>query len=264
MIAYVAGHTHEHQLLRCGTPRTGNTSDTNPQNARFCRNSQGNPSHLWWEVNTSAVADWPHQHRLIEVMDNRDDTLSIFGTVLDHASPATAPGPGDAASFIARQLAAIGRTFGFNDPQSGPPHGEGDPQLDQNAEMLMDDPRQANLKITKLDSPDPVRIGSTLTYTLKVENLGRFGATGVRVTDRLPNNVQLVSASATAGSCSASGGSVNCALGDLAAGGKRQVSIKVRVGGTPRTITNVANVDAITDDPGPLSNRNVENTRVIP
>ena len=36
----------------------------------------------------------------------------------------------------------------------------------------MDDPRQANLKITKLDDPDPVRIGSILTYTLKVENLG--------------------------------------------------------------------------------------------
>ncbi len=133
------------------------------------------------------MADWPHQQRLIDVMDNRDDTLSIFGTVIDHASPATAPGAGNAASFIARQLAAIGRTFGFNDPQSGPPHGEGNPQLDQNVELLMDDPRRANLKITKLDSPDPVRIGRTLTYALKVENLGPSRATAVRVTDRLPN-----------------------------------------------------------------------------
>ena len=82
---------------------------------RFCGD------HLWWEINTSAVADWPHQHRLIEVMDNRDDTLSIFGTVLDHASPATAPAAGNASSFIARQLATIGRTFGFNDPQGGAP-----------------------------------------------------------------------------------------------------------------------------------------------
>jgi uncharacterized repeat protein (TIGR01451 family) len=206
------------------------------------------------------VADWPHQHRLIEVMDNRDDTLSIFGTVLDHASPATAPPPGNASSFVSYQLASIGRTFGFNDPQLGPPLGEGDPQLDRNDEMLIDDPRHADLKMTKLDDPDPVSIGSTLTYTLQVENQGPFGATGVAVTDHLPNQVSLVSASATTGSCSGSGATVNCALGDLAAGKKRQVTIKVVVQGTPRIITNSATVDAITDDPGPLNNKDSEST----
>ena len=252
VIAYVAGHTHEHQLLPCGTTRTSGQSDT-----RFCGDQ------LWWEINTSAVADWPQQQRLIEVMDNRDGSLSIFGTVLDHASPATAPAAGNASSFIARQLATIGRTFGFNDPQSGAPHGEGDPQLDQNVEMLVDDPRKANLKMTKRDNPDPVRIGSTLTYTLEVENLGPFGATGVRVRDQLPSNVSLVSATATTGSCSATGAIVNCALGDLAAGQKPRVTIRVRVQGTPRWITNAATVSAITDDPGPLNNRDTISTRVI-
>jgi uncharacterized repeat protein (TIGR01451 family) len=253
VVAYVAGHTHEHQLLPCGTPRSLSQSDT-----RFCGD------HLWWEINTSAVVDWPHQHRLIEVMDNRDDTLSIFGTVLDHASPATAPGPGNASTFIARQLASIGRTFGFNDPQLGPPHGEGDPQLDQNVEMLVDDPRRANLKITKLDSPDPVRVGGAVTYTLKVENLGPSGATGVIATDDLPNNVQLVSASTTAGSCTGSNATVNCALGDLAAGREPLITIRVRPQGAPRTMTNRATVNAITDDPGPLNNTDNQTTRVIP
>ena len=252
VIAYVAGHTHEHQLLPCGTTRASGQSDT-----RFCGDQ------LWWEINTSAVADWPQQQRLIEVMDNRDGSLSIFGTVLDHASPATAPAAGNASSFIARQLATIGRTFGFNDPQSGAPHGEGDPQLDQNVEMLVDDPRKANLKMTKLDNPDPVRIGSTLTYTLEVENLGPFGATGVRVTDRIPNNLLLLSATATTGSCSSSGPTVNCALGDLAAGQKPRVTIRVRAQGTPRTITNAATVSAITDDPEPANNRDAESTRII-
>ena len=178
------------------------------------------------------MADWPHQHRLIEVMDNRDDTLSIFGTVLDQASPATAPAAGNASGFIARQLASIGRTFGFNDPQSGPPSGEGDPQLDQNVEMLVDDPRKANLKITKLDNPDPVRIGSTLTYTLEVENLGPFArdrragaGTGSRTT------LRFLSATTTTGSCSVSGATVNCALGDLAAGQKPRVTIRVQGAG---------------------------------
>jgi hypothetical protein len=107
VIAYVSGHTHEHQLLPCGTPRAG--GDRN----RFCTH------HLWWEINTSAVADWPHEQRLVEVMDNRDGTLSIFGTVLDHASPATAPAAGSASGFVARQLASIGRTLGFNDRRWG-------------------------------------------------------------------------------------------------------------------------------------------------
>ena len=264
VIAYVAGHTHEHQLLRCGTPRTSNTSDTNPQNARFCKNSAGNPTHLWWEINTSAVADWPHQHRLIEVMDNRDDTLSIFGTVLDHASPATAPAAGDASSFISRQLAAIGRTFGFNDPQGGPPSGEGDPLLDQNAELLLDDPRRANLKITKHDSPDPVRIGQTLTYKLKVENLGPAGATDPTVRDRLPNQLLLVSATTSRGFCSASGATVTCRLGDMPAIiGKQQVAITAKVQGAPRTIANTATVSSVTDDPAPLNNKHTESTRVI-
>jgi uncharacterized repeat protein (TIGR01451 family) len=264
VIAYVAGHTHEHQLLRCGTPRTGNTSDTNPQNARFCKDSQGNPTHLWWEINTSAVADWPHQHRLVDVMDNRDGTLSIFGTVLDHASPATAPPPGNASGFIARQLASIGRTFGFNDPQGGPPSGEGDPLLDQNVEMLVDDPRQANLKITKLDDPDPVRIGQTLFYKLRVENLGPSRATAVTVRDRLPNQLLLVSAKTSRGSCSASGATVTCRLGDMpAVVGTQQVVIAAKVQGAPRTIANTATVASITDDPQPANNTDTESTRVI-
>ena len=44
----------------------------------------------------------------------------------------------------------------------------------------------ANLKIGKSDSPDPVRVGSQLTYTIGVENLGPVPATGVTVTDNLP------------------------------------------------------------------------------
>ena len=45
----------------------------------------------FWVVRTSAEADWPHQDRLIELMDNRDGTLSLFGTLLDNAAPAQRP-----------------------------------------------------------------------------------------------------------------------------------------------------------------------------
>jgi uncharacterized repeat protein (TIGR01451 family) len=254
VVAYVAGHTHEHQLLRCGTPR----STSGAGDARFCTD------HLWWEINTSAVADWPHQSRLIEVMDNRDGTLSLFGTVVDHASPATAPAPGSAVGFLARQLASIGRTLGFNDTQVGPPHGEGDPQLDHNAELVLRDPRRANIKLTKTDRPDPVASGSTLTYTLSVQNSGPAPSTGVVVTDRLPGQVTLLSATATTGSCSASGATVTCRLGDLPAGQTRSVTIRVGVGGAARTMANSATADGVTTDPGPADNTDRESTRVVP
>ena len=42
-------------------------------------------------IRTSAEADWPHQDRLIELIDNRDGTLSLFGTLVDNLAPAAAP-----------------------------------------------------------------------------------------------------------------------------------------------------------------------------
>jgi metallophosphoesterase (TIGR03767 family) len=120
VIAYVAGHTHDNKLLP------------------FARTT--GPAGGYWEITTSALADWPVQSRLIEVFDNHDGTLSIFGTLIDHAGPVTAPAPGSASGFNKRQLASLGRTFAFNDEQAGGGTGEGT-ALDRNAEMLLPDPR---------------------------------------------------------------------------------------------------------------------------
>ena len=131
-IAYVPGHTHEHRL----TP--------------FVRSGTAAPGTVWWEINTSAVIDHPNQSRLVEIMDNKDGTLSIFNTVVDHASPATAPAdcpddaipppePDCAALFTESQLASIGRTLTYNDPDNDF-SGEGR-LIDRNAELLLEDPR---------------------------------------------------------------------------------------------------------------------------
>jgi Ca2+-binding RTX toxin-like protein len=134
VIAYVAGHTHEHKVLACGSedgcPAAGN----------------------WWEINTSAApADWPQQSRLIELMDNGDGTLSIFGTLTDPAAPLAVPGnSASAAGFGNDELASISHALGFNDPQVGDGKGEGTPQ-DQNVELLVDDPRTATLRGTAGD-----------------------------------------------------------------------------------------------------------------
>lgn len=73
----------------------------------------------------------------------------------------------------------------------------------------------ADLAISKTDGPDPVAVGSTLTYTIKVQNLGPDVATGVTVTDQLPKGVDFVSATATAGQCARKGKKVTCDLGQI-------------------------------------------------
>ena len=66
-------------------------------------------------------------------------------------------------------LASLGREFAYNDPQAGLGSGEGR-ATDQNVELLVKDPRRADLALNKSDSADPVNVGETLTYTLTVNN----------------------------------------------------------------------------------------------
>lgn len=126
----------------------------------------------------------------------------------------------------------------------------------------------ANLKIVKLDSPDPVNVGSTLTYTIRVENLGPDVATDVTVTDELPKGVDLVSATASAGQCTAKGRKVTCQLGSI--GGPEGVnygaSPTVTISVIPRkagTITNTVSVKGREKDPVDSNNKATATTRVI-
>ena len=136
-IALVAGHSHEHRVGPVKRPDGGG----------------------FWEVKSSAVVDWPTQHRLLEVMDNRDGTLSIFGTIMDHRGPAGAPAAGDATGFDDETLASLGRTLAYNDPQVGP---EGDPgpsglPNDRNVELLIGDPRARRAADERRNAADAAR-----------------------------------------------------------------------------------------------------------
>src|SRR6476660_7890526 len=79
----------------------------------------------------------------------------------------------------------------------------------------------ADLSITKTDSPDPVKVGAALSYRIQVANAGPARATGVVVTDDLPNGVSFVSAQSTQGTCTVSSNKkrVTCSLGSLDGGG---------------------------------------------
>ena len=88
--------------------------------------------------------------------------------------------------------------------------------------------QNANISVTKTDSPDPVLAGQQLTYNLTVGNAGPRAATGSQLTDTLPGNVTFVSATPSQGTCSQTGVTVSCSLGTVANGANATVQIKVR------------------------------------
>jgi metallophosphoesterase (TIGR03767 family) len=118
-IAWVSGHSHDNIVNPF--PAAGGSG--------------------FWSIRVAAEADWPQQGRLLEVFDNQDGTLSIFGTIVDHVGQSKAPAPGTSAtSMDFNDLASAGRTMSFNDLQSGAPQGQGEAK-DRNVELLVDDPR---------------------------------------------------------------------------------------------------------------------------
>ena len=126
VVAYIAGHVHDNEI-------------------RLHRRGR----RALWQVATASHIDWPQQSRTLELMDNQDGTLSLFGTILDHRGRATAPPPGPAAGFTPGQLASLARTVAWNDPQRPPKPASGEPEndrrgkrTDRNVELLVDDPRR--------------------------------------------------------------------------------------------------------------------------
>ena len=91
VVLWVNGHTH----LNTVTPRSRSTGGG------------------FWEITTASHIDWPEQVRTIEIADNRDGTLSVFGTVVDSAAAPVWNGRTD--SPLA--LAALSRELAANDPQ---------------------------------------------------------------------------------------------------------------------------------------------------
>jgi uncharacterized repeat protein (TIGR01451 family) len=131
-------------------------------------------------------------------------------------------------------------------------------------------PPGADLSITKSGSPTPVVSGNKLTYTLTVTNNGPQGATGVTVTDPLPDSVHFDSVASSQGTCTRStttkpapkGGTVSCHLGDLANESSASITIVVTAT-TPGKLTNTATVSGNKTDPNPLNNSATATTTVI-
>lgn len=121
VVAYLAGHSHVNRVTPCGS-------------GSGC-GSRGN----WWEINTASTNDWPQQQRLVELMDNRDGTLSILGTPVDQGAQVGLPPPGNAGGFNEDQLASLARAFAFNDPKQT--KAAGGRSRDADVELIVRNPR---------------------------------------------------------------------------------------------------------------------------
>lgn len=62
-IAWLVGHSHDNRIRAVPGPDASSPG--------------------YWEIMTSAIADYPGQARLVELVDNGDGTLSIFATLID-------------------------------------------------------------------------------------------------------------------------------------------------------------------------------------
>ncbi len=113
MVAWINGHTHINTI----------TAHSNGKGSGF------------WEITSASCVDYPQQQGLIEFIDNRDGTMSIFTTTLDHTSPAV----WKTGDFSQEGLASLSREFSANDWIANPPMRIGSP-LDRNCELLLTAP----------------------------------------------------------------------------------------------------------------------------
>ena len=113
VVAWVNGHTHRNEIKA---------------------HKRADGSGGFWEINTAAHIDYPQQARMVEVADNRDNTLSIFTTIVDHAGPASYGG--DLGSTVS--LASLARELSVNDPHAK--LGATGTATDRNTELLVRKP----------------------------------------------------------------------------------------------------------------------------
>jgi len=120
----------------------------------------------------------------------------------------------------------------------------------------------ADLSLTKSDSADPVTVGDNLTYTIRVKNPDLANdASTVVVTDTLPSQVDYVSATPSAGTCTKSGSKVTCDLGTVAANTTATVTIVVRASKSG-TASNTATETSPEDTATTNNNSDTETTLI--
>lgn len=154
VILWVNGHTHRNIVLPLRSETCRNVrEECNYPKGEKCDKYDGYDSPKYhrkgekcdkydgyeglWEINTASHIDFPEQGRIIEIADNLDGTLSIFGTLIDHLSPPDIKHCGD--EYTITEMASISRELSFNDPFNDP-RTRGGTKKDRNVELLINNP----------------------------------------------------------------------------------------------------------------------------
>jgi uncharacterized repeat protein (TIGR01451 family) len=144
-----------------------------------------------------------------------------------------------------------------------------DPEPNNNRDAAVVTAAQSDLAETKVASPRQATVGSLVTFTIAVNDLGPSVAMGVFVTDKLPAGLAFVSATPSQGTYSANTG--QWTVGTLAPGAKAVLRITVRVtaavtyrntatvgfAGTDPDLSNNTATALVTGLPSALSKRNL-------
>ena len=129
VVLWVNGHTHRNIV----TPIYNLNMFSNKYD-NYCYNG-------FWEINTASFIDFPEQARIIEIANNCDGTLSLFGTIINHLSPPEVDHCGTKYSIT--EMASISRSLSFNDPFNDARTRGGLPK-DRNVELLINNPLLRN------------------------------------------------------------------------------------------------------------------------
>jgi uncharacterized repeat protein (TIGR01451 family) len=214
------GHVELHNTIVAGSPSGGNCAATTPLV------SKGHNIDSGTTCNLTGTGDLTNSDpRLGPLANNSGGTLTH---ALLPGSPAI--GAGDAAGCPATDQRGLAR-----------------PQGTACEIGAFETSVSADLSVSKTAAPNPVAVGGHLVYTVTVTNVGASAASGVVLTDDLPDGVNFVSATPTQGTCS---GAVSCNLGSLAFGASATVTIEVTPTAAGST-TNTADVTWTGTDPTP-------------
>lgn len=126
VIAWIVGHDHDNRIRAVHGPDAAHPG--------------------YWEIMTSALADWPSQARTIEIVDNADGTLSIFATLIDYDTD-------DCFERRFRALTQIEWASAWADERSHD-------ASDHNVELIRTVPTSATAAITAARATAPAEIES--------------------------------------------------------------------------------------------------------
>jgi uncharacterized repeat protein (TIGR01451 family) len=129
-------------------------------------------------------------------------------------------------------------------PAEGPLSAQSPPDQDDEDLVAVDVEPLADLSLTKEQTGTPIHIGDEATFEITVTNDGPSPATGVVVTDRLPDGLAFVSADATQGTYDEATGAWS--VGTLEVDASATLTIVATV--TGGTVVNRAEVTAVDQD----------------